>query len=148
MTNNQPGCPLCRRTDHNVIWQDTLCRIERVTGEEGARFAGYCLVVWHAHVAEMTELSASERRHLMQVVFAVEAALRALLRPDKINLASLGNLVPHLHWHVIPRWQDDGHFPASIWTPAQALGTQRTGPETAVLRASIEQVLAEEGAGA
>jgi diadenosine tetraphosphate (Ap4A) HIT family hydrolase len=38
-----------------------------------------------------------------------------VLHPDKINLASFGNVVPHLHWHVIPRFEDDAHFPAPIW---------------------------------
>ena len=51
----------------------------------------------------------------MDAVYATESALRELLSPDKINLASLGNAVPHLHWHVIPRWRDDRHFPKSIW---------------------------------
>ena len=45
----------------------------------------------------------------------VEAAVREIVQPDKINLASLGNVVPHLHWHVIPRWQDDVNFPDVIW---------------------------------
>jgi diadenosine tetraphosphate (Ap4A) HIT family hydrolase len=56
---------------------------------------------------------------LMRVVFATEAAVRQGLKPDKINLASLGNLTPHLHWHVIPRFIDDRHFPQPIWSTAQ-----------------------------
>jgi diadenosine tetraphosphate (Ap4A) HIT family hydrolase len=55
----------------------------------------------------------------MNAVLATERALRKALQPDKINLASLGNLVPHLHWHVIPRWRDDSHFPAPIWAAPQ-----------------------------
>ena len=51
----------------------------------------------------------------MRVVFELEAGLRDWLRPHKVNLASLGNLVPHLHWHVIPRFRDDPHFPNPIW---------------------------------
>ena len=51
----------------------------------------------------------------MSAVYATESILRDLLRPDKINLASLGNVVPHLHWHVIPRWKNDSHFPDPIW---------------------------------
>lgn len=50
----------------------------------------------------MTDLPPGRRASLMNVVWAVEAAQRELLRPRKINLASLGNQVPHLHWHVIP----------------------------------------------
>ena len=40
---------------------------------------------------------------------------KLFLQPDKINLASFGNMVPHLHWHVIPRFKDDMHFPNPIW---------------------------------
>jgi hypothetical protein len=66
----------------------------------------------------------------MNVVFAVEAAVREIARPDKINLASLGNVVPHLHWHVIPRWADDPHFPDAIWAaPRRASrAAGRAGP--------------------
>ena len=46
---------------------------------------------------------------------AAEAALRKVMAPDKVNLASLGNVVPHLHWHVIPRFADDPHFPNPVW---------------------------------
>jgi diadenosine tetraphosphate (Ap4A) HIT family hydrolase len=63
----------------------------------------------------MTELSAAERTHLMQAVFAVERAQREVMHPHKVNVASLGNLVPHVHWHVIPRFEDDAHFPGPIW---------------------------------
>jgi len=58
----------------------------------------------------MTDLEPPERTRLMKAVFATEAVLRALLDPDKINLASLGNVTAHLHWHVIPRHQRDRHF--------------------------------------
>lgn len=79
-----------------------------------------CRVIWQAHAAEMSELNSEERFHLMRIVFEVEAALWKWLRPDKVNLASLGNLVPHLHWHVIPRFRDDAHFANSVWGLAHA----------------------------
>jgi diadenosine tetraphosphate (Ap4A) HIT family hydrolase len=55
----------------------------------------------------------------MTVVFGVEEVVRALFAPDKINLASFGNMTPHLHWHVIPRWRDDRHFPEPVWGKVQ-----------------------------
>jgi diadenosine tetraphosphate (Ap4A) HIT family hydrolase len=80
-----------------------------------------CRVIWNRHVREMTELDRAQRQALMAAVFAVEQALREALSPHKINLASLGNVTPHLHWHVIPRYRDDRHFPNPIWgAPARA----------------------------
>ena len=67
----------------------------------------------------MTSLSAHGRELLMKAVYVVEETQQAILSPDKINLASLGNMVPHLHWHVIPRWRGDRHFPDPIWAPAR-----------------------------
>jgi len=79
---------------------------------------GFLRVILNRHAPEMTDLPTTDRQRLMQVVLAVETIVRRELSPDKINLASLGNVVPHLHWHVIPRWRDDPWFPQPIWSPA------------------------------
>ena len=94
-----------------------------------ADYPGLCRVVWHDHIKEMTDLRAAERERCMIVVFELERALRALLNPDKINVASLGNAVPHLHWHVIPRFRDDRHYPGAIWAAPLRAGTIRALPE-------------------
>jgi diadenosine tetraphosphate (Ap4A) HIT family hydrolase len=141
------ACELCETPGGEVLWKDGLCRVVRVDGGEGAAFPGYCRVIWHGHVAEMTGLPASDRRHLMNVVFATEAALRSLLRPDKVNLASLGNLVPHVHWHVIPRWRDDSHFPAPVWANAQRPVRPRSPIDNADLATTIAELLSEEICG-
>jgi diadenosine tetraphosphate (Ap4A) HIT family hydrolase len=106
------ACELCESAGGELVWRDSQCRIVHVA-EPG--YPGYCRVIWNAHVAEMTDLGDTDRDRCMRVVFALEAALRELLRPHKINLASLGNLTPHLHWHVIPRFVDDPHFPNPFW---------------------------------
>ena len=106
------ACELCEGDGGELIWRDEQCRVVCV---EEPGYPGFCRAIWNAHVAEMTDLNESERARLMRVVFELEAGLRELLRPDKINLASLGNAVPHLHWHVIPRYCSDPHFPGPIW---------------------------------
>jgi len=116
------GCELCERDGGSILWRDEFCRIVRVTSHE---YPGYCRVILNRHASEMTDLDAGERERLMRTVFACEAALRELFRPDKINLASLGNQVPHLHWHVIARHTDDRNFPDAIW--AAPRGVER-GP--------------------
>jgi diadenosine tetraphosphate (Ap4A) HIT family hydrolase len=67
----------------------------------------------------MTDLAPAQRQRLLDAVWAVEAAQREVLAPLKVNLASLGNVVPHLHWHVIPRFADDAHFPQPVWAARQ-----------------------------
>lgn len=109
---NSKSCELCLSSGGTVLWESPVCRVVRVADPN---YPGFCRVIWTAHVREMTDLDAGERRSLMDVVFAVEGVIRTLFAPDKINLASFGNVVPHVHWHVIPRWQDDRHFPEPIW---------------------------------
>jgi len=137
------ACPLCREDGGDILWQDELCRLVFVAD---ADYPGFCRVIWKRHVAEMTDLDLAERRHLMAVVFAAEHALRVAARPDKVNLASLGNVVPHLHWHVIPRWRDDRHFPNAVWGPALRDGHDRPAVAGAALREAFVRSLAEEQA--
>ena len=123
-------CPLCHPENEKVLWQDDRCRVILV---EDPDYPGFCRVIWGAHVKEMTDLTEPDRAHLLAVVFATEETLREVLHPDKINLASLGNQVPHLHWHVIPRFADDAHFPDPIWV-VRKHGTRthtKTGAELA-----------------
>jgi diadenosine tetraphosphate (Ap4A) HIT family hydrolase len=110
------SCDLCKPTPHELIWQDDFCRVVLLND---ADYPAYCRVELIAHVKEMTDLAANEQYRLMKVVFAVETAMRETIQPDKINLASLGNKTPHLHWHIIPRFSDDKHFPNSHWGDAR-----------------------------
>ncbi|MDX9836672.1 MAG: HIT family protein [Azoarcus sp.] len=131
-------CPLCSSIRDKIIWQDDYCR---VIGVDDADYPGFCRVIWTAHVAEMTDLARPEQAHLLDVVLATESALRTLMRPDKINLASFGNMVPHLHWHVIPRFTDDRHFPEPVWGREQRPGRPRAAPDTSILASTITRKL-------
>jgi diadenosine tetraphosphate (Ap4A) HIT family hydrolase len=106
------GCEFCNSAGGAVLWQNDLCRVVKA---DEADYPGFCRVILHRHAREMTDLSADERNGLMAVVYAVEAAVRETMVPDKMNLASLGNMTPHVHWHVIPRFRDDKHFPTPVW---------------------------------
>jgi diadenosine tetraphosphate (Ap4A) HIT family hydrolase len=122
------ACDLCKllaAPGAALIWSDHQLSVVAV---DEAEYPGFTRVVWNAHVKEMTDLPAADRVRIMDVVWAVESAQRAVLAPEKINLASFGNMTPHVHWHVIPRYVDDAHFPNPTWAPA--------------LRASAPEVLA------
>ncbi|TFW18380.1 HIT family protein [Massilia arenosa] len=118
-----------------------LCALQGAPVWRGAKFSviaveepnypGFCRVVWHTHVKEMTDLALADRTLFMNAVWEVEAAVRAVFEPQKVNLASLGNMTPHLHWHVIPRFPDDAHWPNPVWaavsraTDASTLAARR-----------------------
>ena len=106
------NCELCTGDGGVLIWRHPLLRVVLV---DEADYPGFCRVIWNAHVREMTDLSRSDAALCMAAVFAVEDALRLTLQPTKINLASLGNMTPHVHWHVIPRFVEDRHFPRPVW---------------------------------
>lgn len=118
-TSDSAACELCAMDGGSVIHRDQALRVVLV---DDADYPGFCRVIWNAHVREMTDLPAPQRARLMAAVWQVEAAMRAVMGPDKVNLACLGNLTPHLHWHVIPRYADDRHFPDPVW----AAGRRRT----------------------
>jgi diadenosine tetraphosphate (Ap4A) HIT family hydrolase len=119
-------CPLCREDGGALVLRNDLLRVVLV---DEADYPGFARVIVNAHVKEMTDLDPATLARVMAAVYAVEDAQRAVLAPSKINLASLGNVVPHLHWHVIPRFVDDAHFPQPIW------GARQREPDPAQLAA-------------
>lgn len=136
-------CELCAAPSGTVLWRDARCHVIHV---EEPDYPGFCRVIWNTHIREMSDLSAADREHCMRVVFAVERVLRAAVHPDKINLASLGNMVAHLHWHVIPRFSDDPHFPQPIWGVRQRPGAvTRAGADPADLMRALTAELKQAG---
>lgn len=108
-------CELCQ-PHPQALYQDGKLRVILV---DDADYPGFCRVIWHDHVKEMSDLNDQDCAHLLNWVMRTERAVRAVLQPDKINLASFGNVVPHLHWHVIPRFGNDKHFPQPVWGQPQ-----------------------------
>ncbi|WP_394408535.1 HIT family protein [Roseateles sp. BYS78W] len=102
-----------------VVRTEKFRVIRVVDGEEARRFPAFYRLIWNDHVAEFSDLSVADRHACMDAVAEIERVLRSLLHPTKVNLAALGNVVPHLHWHVIARFDWDSHFPAPVWAAAQ-----------------------------
>ncbi|MDM0011479.1 HIT family protein [Variovorax sp. J22P168] len=116
---HRPGCPLCDSAGGRLVFQG---RRLRVIHADEAGFPAFYRVVWNDHVAEWSDLSADERALCMEAVAVVERCLRDALAPTKINLAALGNMVAHLHWHVIARFEWDNRFPSPVWAAEQRAG--------------------------
>lgn len=137
MSELQSPCPLCTDDGGAVVYRNAEYRVVLV---DEADHPGFCRVICNDHVREMTDLAPDRMARLMGAVFAVEDSLRTVLAPLKVNLASLGNVVPHVHWHVIPRWADDPQFPSPVW------GERLREPDAAQLavRRALLPVLADE----
>ncbi|KAF1042442.1 HIT family protein [Xylophilus sp.] len=133
------GCPLCDGDGGALVWRGARLRVIRA---DEAGFPAFYRVVWNAHAPELSDLSAAERIECLDAVVAVEEALRAHLRPAKINLAALGNVVPHLHWHVIARFGWDSHFPSPVWAAAQRPRDAALEEAVRARLPELEQVLA------
>lgn len=108
------GCELCAHAGGTLLWSAGEWRLVRVND---ADFPAFYRIVCNRHVGEFSELDPGRRARCMALVCAVERVLIERLRPAKVNLAALGNVVPHLHWHVVARFTWDSRFPQPIWAP-------------------------------
>jgi diadenosine tetraphosphate (Ap4A) HIT family hydrolase len=119
-----------------VVYRDAQLLVLMV---DDANYPGFCRVVWNGHVREMSDLDDASRLRVNDAVWRVEKAVREVLGPHKVNVASLGNMTPHLHWHVIPRFEDDAHFPNPVWASA----VRSTDPALLAARRALLPRLAE-----
>ena len=79
-------------------------------------FPGYTFVFTKNHVTELFHLDRQVRAEVLEEVNLVAAALYNLFRPAKMNYELLGNMVPHMHWHLVPRFASDPLWPRPIWS--------------------------------
>jgi diadenosine tetraphosphate (Ap4A) HIT family hydrolase len=112
------GCPLCpeRRTIDNrlLVRKLRLCTLYLA---EGRTYHGACtLIVDVRHVNYTSELSWEEWSLIAQDLRDSERAVLRAFAPDHVNVESLGNTVPHMHWGLYPRYKDDGRWGQPIWT--------------------------------
>lgn len=115
------GCAHCEAKGEDQLWSGRLLRVVLV---HDSGLEGWCRVIWNDHVSELTDLSKGDRHTVFEAVLALEEALRAELTPVKINIASLGTAAPHLHFHVVPRFEDDPTFPEPVWLPPARVSTR------------------------
>lgn len=134
-------CELCNGDGGEVLHRAEKFRVVLV---EDAQYPGFCRVIWNDHMKEMTDLPVVDRSTLMAAVCKVESIVRAVMQPEKINLASLGNMTPHLHWHVIPRYADDAHFPSPVWAEAQRQPSPATLAQRQALLGALRSAISEQ----
>jgi diadenosine tetraphosphate (Ap4A) HIT family hydrolase len=139
MAVTDPDCPLCQGAGGPLVFQAPAFRVIRA---QEAGFPAFYRLVWQAHVAEFSDLPPTDRATCVEALVQVERALREVLAPAKINLAALGNMVAHLHWHVIARFTGDSHFPGAVWAaPVRAADPAQLAAVAARLPQVEEQIV-------
>lgn len=111
-------CPLdAPRLDSNEHW-DLVARlaVSSLHLAMNQCYRGLCQLVFDPrHAARPDELSAAEWAEYCADLYRAQDAVVRAVRPDHINIESLGNVVPHLHWHIIPRFCGDPRWGRPIW---------------------------------
>lgn len=105
------GCPMCAslgKGDNDFTVAVHTGQVTEVGLERRSLLPGYCVVVWrHGHVADPADLAPERASRYWAEVHAVARAIRTLFNPVKMNYLTLGNTIPHLHTHVLPRYHGD-----------------------------------------
>ena len=107
-------------------------------------YRGYCQLIFDPrHVSRLDQLSHQEWTALAADLFIAQQAVVRVVRPDHVNVESLGNIIPHLHWHIVPRFLDDPTWGAPIWqTPLDAMpDTRLDAADRAALIQALRQSL-------
>ena len=109
-------CPLCNKWEVEPEFRVVELERSYVLLNQDQFFPGYCFVIAKDHVTELFHLDRAERMIIIEEVTVVAAALADVFRPDKMNYELLGNMVPHMHWHLVPRFRSDPLWPRPIWS--------------------------------
>lgn len=113
------SCPLdSPRPDSNGHW-DLIARlaVSSLYLAKNQTYRGQCQLVFDVrHAARPDQLTPHEWTAFCADLYASQLAVVDTVRPDHVNLESLGNVVPHLHWHIVPRYVEDPRWGAPIWT--------------------------------
>ncbi|MEZ5450972.1 MAG: HIT domain-containing protein [Thiolinea sp.] len=113
-----------------------LCRVLLMNE---ARYPWFILVPRRADISEIHQLNADERQQLWAESDQISQQLLALFQPDKLNIASLGNMVPQLHIHHIARLRTDAAWPAPVWGkfPVQAYTQEAAAQRVEAMRGKL-----------
>lgn len=140
------GCPLdAPRPDTTAEW-DFVARlsISSLYLARNQTYRGQCQLIFDPrHVARLDQLSLDEWAAFAADLHAAQRAIVRAVDPDHVNVESLGNVVPHLHWHIIPRVAGDPRWGAPVWQDAPAVmpDTRLSADERAALLAALRHAL-------
>lgn len=117
------GCPFdLPRAESNDYWDIVApLAVSTLYLSKNQTYRGHCILILDSrHATCADQLSSEEWARFCADLHRAEKALMQAVRPDHINVAILGNVVPHLHWIIIPRYRNDPRWGAPVWTTSLA----------------------------
>jgi len=149
MSASTPACPLCApRPDDCPAWLKVASLgVSTLYLDRNQTYRGHCQLVFDGrHVEGLEHLQAGEHQALMEDLRRAAQAVTAVVTPDRMNYCSLGNVVPHLHWHLVPRYRSDPRWGAPIYTTdmGDMRVTRLEEPDLQHLAATLRQSLLEQ----
>ena len=113
------NCPLCQKiaATAELPADELICQLPNSTVLLGPWqfYQGYCVLVSRVHATELSQLPAPERAAFLEEMCTVARAIEEAFQPHKLNCELLGNQVPHLHWHLFPRYRTDPEALKPVW---------------------------------
>jgi len=92
------------------VYEDSLIHVETEESE-----IPWLKVFAQAERKEFSDCTPAERERLLEAVTVIEQEMLCYYQPIKINIASFGNYMPQVHWHVMARFSSDSFFPEPMW---------------------------------
>jgi len=134
-------CPMCHRWEKEDDLQIAELSSCYVLLNRDQFFPGYTLVFAKQHQTELFHLDLPRRGIMMEEVNRVAKALNQVFQPTKMNYELLGNMVPHIHWHLVPRFAKDPVWPRPIWSEEHRekhLSTTEYNHRIALIRTALQ----------
>ena len=145
-----PTCPLCAPRPSSSEHWDLVARLSvsslYLAGNQTYR--GQCVLIFDPrHASHVNELTPEEWRAMADDLFRAQRAVVAVAAPDHMNIESLGNVVPHLHWHIVPRYRSDPRWGQPIWTTPleDMIDTRLPAAERSALVRNLQRALETAG---
>ena len=101
-----------------TIFQNNLIKIDTHKSE-----VPWLIVFTNEVKKEFSECSDAEKKMIFAALDIIEKKMLSYYRPEKINIASFGNMLPHVHWHISARFKEDSYFPEPMWGKKHREGT-------------------------
>ena len=113
-------CWMCQglRQPEHLVFFESRTTVGKLNPDQF--FNGYSFVTLKWHDEELYDLVDKDRRHFLEDMSRVARVLSDTFKPDKMNYELLGNGMPHLHWHLIPRYKTDLFWGRPIWTGSRS----------------------------